>query len=79
MSSDTKDKPVLFTSISHPIMNSSLACYVHALVRCKLLGVESSSVRQSVCKRTLIPAEDKTTLCRQSVKEVFFLSFSKTN
>lgn len=77
MSLDTKDKPVLFTSMSRPIMDSSLACCVHAVVRCKLLGVESSSVRQSVHKRTLIPAEDKTLLCHQSVKKMFFSSFFK--
>jgi len=77
MSSDTKDKPLLFTFMSRPIMDSSLACCVHAIVRCKLLGVESSSVRQSVRKRPLIPAEDKTVLSRQSVKKMFFLPCSK--
>lgn len=77
MSSDTKDKPVLFTSVTGPIMDSNLACCVRAIVRCKLMGVESSSVRQSMRKRTLIPAEDETVLCHQSAKTVFFLPFSK--
>lgn len=76
MSSDTKDKPVLFTPMSRPIMDSSLACCVHAIVRCKLLGAESSLVRQSVRKSMLIPAQNN--VVPSTHKEMFFLPFSKT-